>query len=154
MVVGRCAFLVVAGAMRDVGFDRRPQHQRAAGFVEGPHRHQRAADVGVDDDRIGLLVRRLRPGQRAALEAVARIVGGVLVGDLADRQALQADAEARLVHHREHGLQAAVRLAEQVAGRLVIVHDAGRVAVDAHLLLDGAAGDAVARPRIAVGVEA
>jgi hypothetical protein len=84
-------------------------------FVEGAHRHQLAADVGVDDDRIGLLVRRLRPGQRAALDAVLGVLRGVLVGDLADRQALQADAEARLVHHHEHGLQAAILLADQIA---------------------------------------
>ena len=52
-------------------------------------------------------------GQRAALEAVLGVGGGVLVGDLAERQALQADAETRLVHHGEHRLQAAIRLAEQ-----------------------------------------
>ncbi len=147
VVVGRLAVLLVARAVGDVGLDRRPQDQRAAGLVEGPHGHQLAADVGVDDDRVGLLVRRLGTGQRAALDALPGVGDGVLVGDLADRQALQADAEARLVHHHEHGLQAAILLADEEALRLVVVHDAGGVAVDAHLLLDGAAGDAVALAR-------
>ena len=82
MVVGRLAVLVVAGAVRDVALQRRPQHQRARRLVEGADRHQDAADVGMDDDRIGLLARLLRAGQRAALAAVARIERGVLVGDL------------------------------------------------------------------------
>ena len=50
-------------------------------------------------------------------------------------------------------LQAAVLLADQPAGGAVVVHHAGRVAVDAHLLFDRAAGDAVARAERAVGVD-
>ena len=125
VVIGRLAILVVAGAMRDVRLDGRPQRQRTACLVERLHGHQRAADIGMNDDRIGLLVRRLGAGKRPALEAVLGVEDGVLISDLGDRKPLQADAEAGLVHHREHGLQAAVQLAEQGAFGLVIVHDAG-----------------------------
>ena len=55
------------------------------------------------------------------------------------RQALQPDAEPRLVHHREHRIEAAVRLADQPARGAVVVHHAGRIAVDAHLVFDRAA---------------
>ena len=57
-----------------------------------------------------------------------RVGGGVLIGDLALREALKADAEARGVHHDEHAGEALLRLADQPALRAVIVHDAGRVA--------------------------
>ena len=76
-----------------------------------------------------------------------RIGRRVLIGDLGQREPLHADAEPRLVHHREHGADATVLLADQPAGRAVVVHHAGGVAVDAHLLLDRAAGDGVARAR-------
>ena len=79
-------------------------------------------------------------GERAALQAVLRVGGRVLVGDLGLGEALDADREPRLVHHHEHGVEAAIRLADEPARRAVIVHDAGRVAVDAHLVLDRAAG--------------
>ena len=93
--------------------------------------------------------RLLRAGQRAALAPVARIDRGVLVGDLGEREPLHADAEPRLVHHREHGAKPLFRLADQPAGRAVVVHDAGGVAVDAHLLFDRAAGDGVPRAGVA-----
>ena len=89
-------------------------------------------------------------GQRAALAAVLGVGDGVLVGDFALRQALQADAEARGVHHDEHRGEALLRLADQPALRAVIVHDAGRIAVDAHLVLDRAAADRVALAERAV----
>ena len=78
----------------------------------------------------------LRPGERAALQALLRVGDGVLIGDLRLREALDADAEARLVHHHEHGVEAPVLLADEPALRAVVVHDAGGVAVDAHLVLD------------------
>ena len=106
----------------------------------------------MDEDRIGRLAWILGAGERTALPALARIGGGVLAGDLGQREALDADAEPRLVHHREHGAQALVALADQPAGRALVVHDAGGIAVDAHLLLERAAGDAVARAGLAVGV--
>ena len=85
--------------------------------------------------------------QRAALTAFLRVDGGVLVSDLALRQALQADAETRGVHHDEHSGEALLGLADQPALRAVIVHHTGSVAVDAHLLLERSAAEAVALAR-------
>ena len=59
-IVGSLPRLGVAGAMRDVAIERDPQHQRARGFVEGAHRHQHAAHVGMHDDRVGRLVGKFR----------------------------------------------------------------------------------------------
>lgn len=53
---------------------------------------------------------------------------------------LQGSADARRIHEGKHLVQAIVLLANQVAGGLVKVHDARRGAVDAHLLLNAAAG--------------
>ena len=107
----------------------------------------------MHDDRVGRLVRRLRPRQRAALQTVAGIGNRVLVGDFGLRQPLHRDAEPRLVHHHEHALHALVFLADQPAGGAVIVHHAGRIAVNAHLVLDRAAGDAVARAQRTIGLD-
>ena len=91
--------------------------------------------------------------ERAALAALLGVGERVLIGDLALRQALQPDAQARRVHHDEHRRQALLGLADQPAGGAVIVHHAGRIAVDAHLLLDRPAGDRVARAEPAIVVE-
>jgi hypothetical protein len=63
------------------------------------------------------------------------------------RHALQPDREARVVHHREHVLEAAILLADQVAGGAALVavgHHAGRAGVDAELVLDRDAAQVVA----------
>ncbi len=91
--------------------------------------------------------------QRAALQPLARIGRGVLVGDFGLRQPLHRHAEPRLVHHHEHALHALVFLADQPAGGAVVIHHAGGIAVNAHLVLDRAAGDAVARAQRAVGID-
>ena len=57
----------------------------------------------------------LGAGQRAALQALAGIGDGALIGDLAEAEALHADREALGVHHREHRAHALVRLADQPA---------------------------------------
>ncbi len=44
-------------------------------------------------------------------------------------------------------------LANQEARRIIIVHHASCIAVDAHLFFDGATGHAIARSRIAIGIE-
>jgi hypothetical protein len=86
----------------------------------------------------------------SALAPVLRVGDGVLVGDLPLGEALQADAEAGGVHHDEHRGETLLRLADQIAGRAVVIQKAGRVAVDSHLLLDRAALDAVALAQGAV----
>ena len=153
VIVGGLAGFFVVGLQGDIALERGPQHQRARRLVEGAHRHQHAADVGVHDDRIGGLLGRLHARDRAPLQAVLGVLRGVLIGDLGEREALDADAEARLVHHHEHRVQAAVRLADEPAGRLVVIDDAGRVAVNAHLLFDRAAGDPVRAADAAIGID-
>ncbi len=92
----------------------------------------------------------------APLHARFRVVERVLVGALRERHALDADAEPRMVHHREHVLEAAVLLADQVADRALAVaigEHAGRTRVDAELVLDRHAPDVVALAAAAVGVD-
>ena len=91
--------------------------------------------------------------QRPALPPLARVGERVLVGDLGLGEALQANPQPRRVHHDEHRRQALLGLADQPALGAVIVEHAGRVAVDAHLLLDGAAADRVALADRAVVVD-
>src|SRR5205085_7126504 len=81
--------------------------------------------------------------ERTALPAIARIGCRVLIGDLTLREALKADAKAGRIHHDEHRGEALLGLADQPALRAVVVHDAGGVAMDAHLLLERAAADRV-----------
>ena len=80
----------------------------------------------MDDDRVGGLVRSLRARQRAALQPLLRIGPRVLIGDLGEAESLNADAEPRAVHHREHRGKAAMRLADQPALGAVEGHHAGR----------------------------
>ena len=69
------------------------------------------------------------------------------------RQPLHRDAEPGLVHHHEHALHALVFLADQPAGGAVVIHHAGGIAVNAHLVLDRTAGHAIGRAQRAVGID-
>ena len=111
------------------------------------HQHQHAAHVRMPDDRHGLAAGH----QVAALHALLGEGERALERALGDRHALQANGEARRVHHDEHVFEAAVLLADQVAERLVIHHDRGRAGMDAELVLDRGALGAVALARLALG---
>jgi hypothetical protein len=114
----RFALRLVGRLARKIDLQRAPEDERAGRLVIGLGLHEHAPDVRVDDDRVGLGARGSRaPGSAPCPGAVLRIGDGVLVGDLALRQALQPDAEPRRVHHDEHGGQALLRLADQPAGR-------------------------------------
>jgi hypothetical protein len=104
----------------------------------------------MNHQRVGRLVGEFGAGQRTPLQPILGVGRGILIGDLGYRQALHADAEPRLVHHREHRVDAAVLRADQPAGGAVVVHHAGGVAMDAHLLLDRPAGNGVSRTERAV----
>ncbi len=113
---------------------------------------QHALDVGMRDDRAHAVMHAGGP----ALLAVARIGQRLLRGALGDRDALQADAQPRLVHHGEHAGHAAVLLADQETHGAAVVakhHGAGRRGVDAELVLDRMHAHVVARAERAVGVE-
>ena len=100
--------------------------------------------------------RRRSVRARAALAALVRIGQRLLRRALGDGDALQADREARIVHHREHAIEPAVLLADQPADRAALVaidHRAGRRAVNAELVLDRVAARIVARAERAVVVD-
>ncbi len=94
----------------------------------------------------------LAPGAGTLL-ALAGEGEGLLHRALGDRHALDADREARLVHHREHAGEPAVLLADEVADRAFIVaehHGAGGRGVNAHLVLDAGGAHVVAGAERAV----
>jgi hypothetical protein len=100
---GGLALLLGLGLAADVDLERAPQDERAGGLVERLHLHQHPADVGMDDDRVSLGVGIALVGDEGpALAAVLGVGDGVLVGDLALGEALQADSEPGRVHHDEH----------------------------------------------------
>ena len=143
-LVGLLALFLGLRRMRQIDLKRTPQAQHAEAFGKGLGVHQHAAHIGVDEDRIGLRLGLGRTGQRAALAAIERVGDGVLIGDFGLAQALDTDAEACGVHHDEHGGETLVLLADKPALCVVVVQDAGRVAVNAHLVFDRTADDAVA----------
>ena len=130
------------------------QHQadvcgkRPAALDERPLRQQHPPHVRVDEDRIRRAGCVLRPARCPALQTFAGIGHGVLVGEFGQTQALDADREPRMVHHREHAGQPLVGLSHQVAGRAVVVDERRGAAANAHLVFDCPAGEAVA---LAVG---
>ena len=128
--------------MLKIGLQRGPQGEGLPTFDERLGLQQHAAHIGVDHDRVSRAVGVLRSGQGTALQPVVGELDGGLIGGGADRQALQAGAQPRLVHHHEHGGHALVLSPDQPAFRPVIGHDAGRIAVDAHLVLEPGAGRA------------
>ena len=125
--------------MRFVEGERSPDHQSARGLVEGADFEQHAPDIGMHQDGIGRLAGLLGAGQRAALQALFGVGGRVLVGGFGLRETLHGDVEAGAVHHHEHRIEPAIFLADKPTLRTVIIHHAGRIAVDAHLVFDRAA---------------
>ncbi len=151
VIVRRLALLLIVGTVRHVALERGPHHERARGFVEGADAHQGAPHVRMHDDGIGGLVLGLRSRQGAPLQAILRVGDRVLIGDFRLSEALHADAEPRLIHHDEHRRHALVLFADQPADGVVEVQHAGRIAVDAHLVLDRAARHAVLCAERAIG---
>ena len=112
--------------------------------------------------QIGRFVGLGGTGQCVADAALMRIGIAVLVGDLADRDALDADAHARAVHHAEHARHAGRRRAllaglgwcgfrsKTPGDGIVEIEHAGRLRLDAHLLFDAARRNTVARAHLAV----
>src|SRR3546814_20154057 len=76
---------------------------------------------------------------------------------LADLDALAADHQPRIVHHHEHRAHTAHFVAADLAEAVLILainHHRGRRAVDAELVLDRGAMDAVRLGGLAISVEA
>ena len=151
-VVRRLARLRVGRRQRLILGERDPDEKRPRRLVEGADFEQHAPHIGMDEEDVGGLVRLRRALQRAALPPILGIRRRVLIGDFGQRQALNRDAEARAVHHHEHRRKTAVLLADEPAFGAIVIEHCGRVAVDAHLVLDRAADDAVALAGLALGV--
>ena len=95
-------------------------------------------------------------GRVPPLQALFGPVERALIGALRNRYTLHSHGEARLVHHDEHGFEAAVFLPEQIAdgATLVAEFERGRGArVDAELVLDGNAAHVVALAQATVVVD-
>src|ERR1039458_4845027 len=85
----------------------------------------------ADDRNAACAARRV-----ASLHPFARVGQCFLVGHLAHGHTVQADADARLVHHDEHGHKAAIGSAHEVADRtatVAVAHAAGGTGVNAEL---------------------
>ena len=107
----------------------------------------------MHNDRVCGLFRRFGTCDIAALKTVLGKSSSVLIGHNTLCIALQADTDARFVHHGEHCAHAFVFLTNQIAGRPVIVHDAGGIAVDAHFLFQPAARQIIARAQAAIFID-
>ncbi|CAM4413604.1 hypothetical protein PARU111607_17700 [Palleronia rufa] len=112
------------------------------GHVGGHGGHQRDGARGVDlclhPGQHPAHVRVLHDGPRAArlaLHPVERIGQRMLIGGLGHADALHADAQPRVVHHREHRRHALVLFTHQPAPGTVVLHHRGGRAVDPHLVL-------------------
>ena len=107
--------------------------------------HEHSAHVGMMDDRFG----RPRAGLEVApLHALLGVFERALIGAVGKGDALHADRKSCGIHHDEHVLEAAIRLADEIADGAValfaVVQRAGRIGVDAELVLDARADDVVA----------
>ena len=59
--------------------------------------------------------------QRLALHPCLGIGYSTLIGSLSNSKALQANIEARMVHHSEHNLKPLILLPNQIANRAIII---------------------------------
>jgi len=131
-------------------------HMAAHVLGVGLHDEQVALDVRVLDDGDPRSVDVPHLGDVHTLDTLLGVLDRLQVGRRRRAQPLQADADARFVHHVEHVLDALVLLADQpaVAGAVRAEHQrAGGGAVDAHLVLDVAADHVVVRAERVVGVD-
>ena len=104
------------------------------------------------DDRHRVLVRRTRA---RGLDPFGGIVRRQLGGALGNLDTLVSDIDARIVHHREHGHQSAMRIAHDLTDAFVVIaigHHAGGGGIDAELVFERDAANVVARSDRTVGL--
>ena len=99
----------------------------------------------MNEQRVGLFGKVLWPGQCTALAPVVGVMNCVLVSDLGNAKALLTNPQTCNIHHDEHSCEALVFVANQIPSCAVIVHDAGRVAVNTHFMLYRTTANCVAR---------
>ena len=118
--------------------------QRPHPFGQRLHAQDHAAHIGVFENGHGFLIPR---ACARGLDALGSVIGRLLRRALADLDALIADIDARIVHHREHRREPAIFGTHQLAHAFAIVaiaHDAGGRGVDAELVLDADAAQIIA----------
>src|SRR5690554_11179 len=115
-------------------------NQGAGAFSDNLLGQQHAAYVWVNNDRISDTVRVLRTAQGAHGQTILGVGQGTLEAKLSSTQTLDGGADTGSVHEGEHAVQAFVLRPDQPALGAVEVHHTGRVAVDTHLVLQGATG--------------
>ena len=150
--LGLLAFTASFGIARQVELLAHIGGKRPAPFGEGAHGQQHAPHIAVVDDRVGGFVPQLRAHGGAALQALVGVAGSRLVRRLGTADALDADRQAFIVHHGEHGRQALVRGAHQITRGCVEIHHAGGRRLDTHLVFDRAAVGSIALAQPAIGV--
>ena len=139
-------------AVGDVHRGRGHIRQRAHRLGLRLHAHQHAPHIGLADDghRLGAA------GEITPLHPLLGVAERQLVGALRYGDALQADGEARGVHHDEHVGEAFVLLTHQIADRaflLAVDQHRGGAGVDAELVLDRSALHVVPLAQAAVGID-
>ena len=149
-VVRHLPFFLSLRMVQQIGLQSAPQAQGTHAFCKRLGIHQHAAHIGVHEQGVGFLLQILQTGQRAALTAILRIMHGILVSDFGNAKALLANTQTRDVHHDEHGGEALIFFTDKITCRAVIIHDAGRIAVNAHLMFDRTTGQCVPRAKRAV----
>ena len=112
-----------------------------AGITDGP-RCRRLALHGKEH-ALHVRVVNNRPARwavdRLALHPIIGVIHRLLVSCLGNRHPLDAHGKARIVHHGEHGIEAAVFLAHQpadCAALIAIVHGAGGAGMNAELMFN------------------
>ena len=146
-----CSFVRVRMVLRAIHATRGDVGERPHRLGAGPHVHQHPAHVGMIDDRSAS-----GAADRPALHPLARVSDRLLVGGFRHCDALQPDIQARVVHHREHVFQAAVRFADKISDRTVLIairHDGGRRSVDAEFVFDRRTHQIVPVPGCAVRID-
>src|SRR5205085_7367007 len=92
----------------------------------------------------------------ATLHALLRVGSRTLVGTLGEADALEPHREARLIHHDEHVLEAAILLADEVTGRAAVIavgEHRGRARMNTELMLERHTVHVVARAQRAVCID-
>ena len=124
-IIGFLSGLRIVAPVSNIDIAPNPDRQRTTSLGKCTHRQQHAPDIRMHQKRVSRLVGVLGAAERATLLTVFGILDGGLVGAFSDTQTLDPDAQARVIHHREHGPHPLVRFADEPSCRVLKTHLAG-----------------------------
>ena len=124
-IIGFLSGLRIVAAVSNIDIAANPDRQCAAPLGKCTHREQHAPDIRMHQQRVSGLVGVLGSAERAALLTVFGILDGGLVGAFSDTQTLDPDAQACVIHHREHGPHPLMRFADEPSRCVLKTHLAG-----------------------------